>query len=380
MCLCLVVLLFARFQPGTRVIRSWALAVLMLSIGFFVFGIGSALPAWATVIGTNVVLLASGAIIYSGFSAFFEERPPTLDRWGWAMVAVTVPAFWYWGLIEPNGTYRSMVFSLATAAINCRTALLLGRNAMQRASGVPTRAMAILFGSLSTWMIVRFVVLLFSDPAPTDLRGANPTSWLTVFGYIVLMSMMSVCVMWMEVNRSKDGQAEAVRHVSKLSGFIEYFRNKQLLLWSAVTVLIVSIVCMLGIGYVNFRDVEKARLTRSADLVNDAFVEHTLQVANQIDTILRSVRGYYLRTRSLTETESFISALGFDRSTIDNIYLISADGRIVLPYDQANLGRSVTDREYLNFHRGTDTDQIFRFFRYLVDPPWVKKSAVLVNF
>ncbi|MFZ4859637.1 MAG: hypothetical protein ACOYL3_24965, partial [Desulfuromonadaceae bacterium] len=111
MCLCLVLLLFARFQPGTLVIRSWALAVLVLSIGFFVSGIGPMLPTWATIIGTNVILLTSGSIIYSGFSAFFKERQVTLDHWGWAMVALTVPAFWYWGLIEPNGNYRSMVFS-----------------------------------------------------------------------------------------------------------------------------------------------------------------------------------------------------------------------------------------------------------------------------
>lgn len=140
-----MLLLFARFQPGTLVIRSWALAILVLALGFFVSGIGPALPIWATVIGTNIALLSSGTILYSGFSAFFKERSATLDRWGWAMVALTIPAFWYWGLIEPNGTCRSMVFSLAAVAINCRTALLLGRHAVQRAGGIPTRAMAVLF-------------------------------------------------------------------------------------------------------------------------------------------------------------------------------------------------------------------------------------------
>lgn len=354
-----MLLLFARLQPGTLVIRSWALAVLVLSIGFFVSGIGPMLPSWATVIGTNVLLLSSGPIFYSGFSAFFDEHQVALDRWGWAMVALAIPAFWYWGLIEPNGNYRSMVFSLAAAAINSRTALLFGRNAMRRATGIPTKAMAVLFAVLTVWMTARFVVLLLSDPAPPGLRGANPTSWITVFGYIVLMSLMSVCVMWMEANRLKERQNEVVRHAGTLSGFIEYFRNKLLLLWSAVTVLIVSVVSMLGIGYVNIREVEKMRLTRTADLVNDAFVEHTIQVASQIDTILRSVRSFYLLTHSITETESFVSALGFDRSTIDNIYLIASDGRIVLSHDPASFGRSVTDREYFNFHRVTATDQIF---------------------
>ena len=357
--LCLVLLLFARFLPGTLVIRSWALAVLVISIGFFVFGIGPMLPGWATVIGANVALLSSGSIIYSGFSAFFENRTATVDRRGWAMVALTVPAFWYWGLIEPNGNYRSMVFSLAAAAINSRTALLFGRNAVQRASAIPTRIMAVLFAVLTVWMTARFGVLLFSAPSPPALRGANPTNWVTVFGHIVLLSLMSVCVMWMEANRLKERHVEVVRHTGTLSGFIEHFRNKLLLLCSAVTVLIVSVIGAFSIGYVNIRDVEKTRLTRSADLVNDAFVEYTLQVAGQIDTILRSVRGFYLRTQSITETETFINALGFDRSVVDNIYLIAADGRIVLSHDPATLGRSVTDRNYFNFHRVTATDQIF---------------------
>ncbi|MFZ4860368.1 MAG: hypothetical protein ACOYL3_28760, partial [Desulfuromonadaceae bacterium] len=244
------------------------------------------------------------------------------------------------------------------AAINSRTALLFGRNAVQRASGIPTRIMTFLFAVLTVWMTARFGVLLFSDPSPPDLRGANPTGWMTVFGYIVLMSLMSVCVMWMEASRLKERQPEAARHLGTLSGFVEYFRNKLLLLWSAVTVLIVSVVSMLGIGYVNFRDVEKARLTRSAALVNDAFVEHTLQVASHIDTILRSVRSFYLQTHSISETESFVRELGFDRTVIDNIYLIASDGRIVLSYDPATVGRSVTDREYFSFHRSTATDQI----------------------
>lgn len=359
LCICLVLMIFARFQPGTLVVRSWVIAVLVLSFGFFVSGIGPSLPVWATVIGTNTLLLSAGPILYSGFSAYCAGRRATPDTWGWSMVALTIPAFWYWGLIEPNGTFRSMAFSIATAAINGRTALLLGRYAVQRGSGASAKGMAILYAALTVWMTARFVILLVSSPTPPELRGANPTGWLTVFGYIVLMSLMSVCVMWMEGSKLKKRRNGGVCQPGNVAGFVEYFRNKQLLLWSAVTVVIVSVVSMLGIGYVNLRDVEKKRLTRTADLVNDAFVEHTIQVAGQIDTILRSVRGFYLRTHSITETESFVSGLGFDHSAIDNIYLIASDGRIILSYDPITLGRSVADREYFNFHRVTASDQIF---------------------
>ncbi len=359
MCLCLVLVLFARFQPGTRVIRSWALSVLVLSIGFFVSGIGSALPVWATVIGTNVILLSSGAIIYSGFLAFFEDRTVTLDRWGWAMVALTVPAFWYWGLIEPNGTYRSMVFSLATAAINSRTALMLGRSALQRGSDIPAWVMAALFSVLTVWMTARFGVLLLSEPAPPALRGANPTSWMTVLGFIILMSLMSVCVMWMEANRLKERRADVAQNAGRLSGFVDYFRNKLLLLWSAVIVLIIVVTSALGIGYLNLRDAEKVRHTRNVKHLNDAFVEQTSQVVNQADTLLRAVRGFYQKTGSLPETESFIMALGFNRNIIDNIYLITSDGRIVISHDQAAKGRTVTDRDYFKTLANATDDQLF---------------------
>jgi len=354
-----VLLVFVRFQPGTLIIRSWVLSVLLLSVGFFVSGIGPTLPVWATVIGTNIALLSSGPIIYSGFSAFFKRRQSMPNLWGWIIVALTVPAFCYWGLIEPNGIYRSMVFSLAAAAINFPTALLFGRNAVQRRCDIPTRVMAALFSVLTAWMTVRFTVLLLSAPPPPELRGANPTSWITVFGYIILMSLMTVCVMWMEANRLKERSVEITQNAGRLSVFVDYFRNKLLLLWSAVTVLIVSVVSMLGIGYLNIRYSEKERMIRTAELANDAFVEHTIQITGQVETSLNAVRNFYKRTNSLPETETFIKNLGFDRSVIDNIYLIAADGRIVIAHDPKAIGRSVSDRDYFTFHRSNSIDRMF---------------------
>ncbi|MFZ4859715.1 MAG: ATP-binding protein [Desulfuromonadaceae bacterium] len=354
-CLCMVLLIFARFQPGTLMIRSWAISFLMLAVGFFISGIGPLLPSWATVIGTNFMLVASGTIIHSGFAAYCRERRTVPDWWGLLFSLMCMPALWYWGLVAPNGVYRSMVVSLAVAIINGRTALLL----VKRVTPPPLKAMAALFGALTIWMVSRFFILLFSEPVPVVLKAANPTSWMSVLGIIVLMSLMSVSVMWMESSRIKELHAEAVNKKEYLSGFIGYFRNKLLLLWCAITVLIVGVVCMLGITYVHVREAEKSRLINTARMVNDAFVEHTIQVANQVDMSLRSVRGFYLRTRSLPETETFIDSLGFDRSVIDNIYLIAADGRVVISHDRATRGRSVADRDYFHFHSATQADQIY---------------------
>ena len=275
------------------------------------------------------------------------------------MVLLAIPAFWYWGLIEPKGQYRAILFSLATVVINIRTPILLGRTARKREGSAPVWAMTFLFSALVFWMAARFVILLLATPPPPDLRGSNPTEWLTVFGYIVIMSLMTVCVMWLEVNSLRKSEVTVDPDASKRSGFIEYFRNKLLLLWSAVTVLVVSVVSILGVGYVSLRDVEKSRLIHNVELVNDALVDHTIQISGQVDTILRSVRGYYLKTRSTKATESFINTLGFDRSVIDNVYLVGPGGKIVITHDTISLARSVTDREYFKFHLATDADQIF---------------------
>lgn len=347
-----VLWIFAHFQPGTLVIRRWATGILVLSAAFFVSGIGPSLPRWTTVIGTNMALLSAGPILYSGFVAYGEERQATLDRWGWLMVMLTAPAFWYWGLIEPIGTYRSMVFSLVAAVVAGRIAVLLGRSALKRTGGVPTWVLALLFSALAVWMVGRVLLLWLAESPPPDLRGANPTTWVTVFGHIILLSLMSVVVMWMEVNRLKAGQSSTV------IGFVEYFRNKLLLLWSTLILLVVGVVSMLGIGYVNIHDAEKARLLQLAEMTNDAFVEHTVRVVHQVDTILQATRAFFLYSGSMADTEIFIRSFGFDHSVIDNVGLLSAEGRIAIAHDSAVVGRSMADREYFLSQKFTLIDQI----------------------
>jgi PAS domain-containing protein len=210
---------------------------------------------------------------------------------------------------------------------------------------------------IRSWTLTVFVLSIgftISGTSPT-----KPTEWLTVFGYIIFMSLMTVCVMWMEVKRLKKNRPKESLPTGRFSGFIEYFSNKLLLLWSAVTVLIVSAVSMLGVGYVSLREVEKSRLIHNVELVNDALVDHTIQISGQVDTILRAVRGYYQQTRSIKATESFIDTLGFDRSVIDNIYLIGPDGKIIITHDASSPSRSAADRGYFRFHLATDADLIF---------------------
>ncbi len=358
LCLSLILLIFTRFYQETLVIRSWVLAMVLLSAGFFIAGFTAVVPVWATVIIANVALLSAGPLLYAGFSAYCKERPLTTDWWGWCLIAMAVPAFWYWGLIEPNGYNRSMLFSLTVAVTNARTALALGRTVMNRKGGWATRAIMVLFASLTIWMTARFFLLLFSSPPPPDIRGANPTGWKTVFGYIFLMSLMTVCVMWMEVSRFYQNHGESVGRTSDARGFIEYFRNKLLLLWSAVTVLIVGVLSMMGIGYVNFRETEKARLIHATALANDASAEYTIQVTTQIDTIIRAVRSYYQRTGSIAETEAFIKAVGFDHAVIEEFCFIDAEQRVVIPRESHGRESLVNKVDSFAQHRNAPADRL----------------------
>ena len=74
----------AHFQPGTVLVRRFAVAILMLAVAFFGAGCGPLLPRWMTVIGTNVVLLSAGVMFYTAFAAYCAQRgkpgPAGLER------------------------------------------------------------------------------------------------------------------------------------------------------------------------------------------------------------------------------------------------------------------------------------------------------------
>ncbi len=44
-----------------------------------------------------------------------------------------------------------------------------------------------------------------------------------------------------------------------------------------------------------------------------------VHVISQVDTLLRAVRGYYLRTGSVEGTEFFIKGLGIDNTFVENV-------------------------------------------------------------
>lgn len=123
-------------------------------------------------------------------------------------------------------------------------------------------------------------------------------------------------------------------------------KHKLTLLWATV-VLVLLAMFLAGLEarsriYVE----EKARIEHEARQANLAFSEFTGQMVNQVDALLSSVRQFYLRTRSIEETERFIDNLGFDKSIIDNIYLINDQGEVQISHEPAIRGTSIADRDY----------------------------------
>ena len=169
-------MLFAYLKPDSRSLKSCVVGILLLSVGLTLSGFTPALPRWMIVIGASLILLSSGAVFYSGFAAFCEQRQPRPDWLGLGVVAVTALPFWYWGLIEPNGLYRSAVFSFAAAAINVRTALMLLRTARRQVRSVVIWMLTILFGIVSIWMAARGVLSLVAKTPSGNLRAVNPTA------------------------------------------------------------------------------------------------------------------------------------------------------------------------------------------------------------
>lgn len=353
--LSLVLTIFARFLPGAMLARRWAVAILVLSSTYCVAGLAPWLPRWTLVLGTNMALLAGCVLLYEAILAHGSGNEVIRDRIGWAVILATGPFFAYWGFVDPNGNYRSVVFSLAAALINGRTAAVLARAARHKSGSLPLRVLAVLFAASVAWMMVRAGILLVTDPMPPDLRGTNPTTWASVFWYIILVSAMSIIVMWMETHRSPPKDAERPRSVLAFAGLARSFDHKLFMLSSGVVVMVVAVVAALSIAYTSFQSTEHGRMIRAAKFANDAFVAQTEQVFRQAGTVLNAVLGEYERTRSTAGIDRFVRTLSVDRMSVEDIGLISADGRNQMP----SVAGDVSASDYFRFHRDHTATGIF---------------------
>jgi signal transduction histidine kinase len=340
---------FSRLQPDSRGAKLMAFILFYLAAVFLVAGFGPQLPRWITVIGTNVAIVASTVLFHAGLHTLIDRQPATFDRYGWAVVAISLLPFGYWGIIEPNGIYRSIVFSFTVLAVSARSFVLLLRTARQQPGNIATWVLTGLFFALSLWMLGRGLGLLITPPDETQ-RGANPTSWLTVFGYMVLITLTTTAILWMEHGQAKPQPTREPATTPE---------KKLLVLWGIVALFMLATGIGLYQHYRHVEDEEAERSLREARIDNDAFAGYSARIINQVDSLLLAVRGYYQATRSIDATERYIAALGIDHTLMENVWLIDASGTIFLPRKDRALGSFALARDYFAYHRDHADDRLY---------------------
>lgn len=342
-----------QLQRGTILIRSTAHALMVLALALALAGYGALLPTWVMRIVANSLLLASSVILYSGFHAYLHGTLPRFDHIGALMVAATLPAFVWWGMVEPDGIMRSIVFSLASALLNGRIAWVLLRLVRKQQGGNPARLLATLFAIGTLWMTGRAIVLMLAAPVPPEQLGANPTTWITVFWFNVLIAAVTATILAMERAHSAGQQ----RSIS--SRDIGSKRNNLVTLWTLVSVITLTILSEVGIVYSVLYQREYRQLQERTQLANKAFVEHTQQVIGQVDLLIRTTRKLVEQHTPPAEIEAFIRQLQFPRDQIENVFVIDATGSIVVPQADRAKGPFALQRDYFQFHRHHSEDELY---------------------
>ena len=350
---------FTRLQAGTLLARHWAVGILVLAIGFIAAGFGSELPRWATVIGTNMLLLAAGVVFFDGARSFAEQAPNRIDPWNWSLLALTLVPFWYWGLVEPDGHARSAVFSFAYVFVSGRIALVLVKTSRRSPGNLAMWALALLFSVMALSMTARGFFHLLTATPPALQRGDNPTQWGTVAGFVLLATVMTVCVFWMELTHLRNVDGQEVPALRTAVSRAETSRSRLVLLWATVGAIAIGLVSELGVAYSRNMASEHARVVDLSVLTNDALAQHTKQVMGQLETTLQAVRGYHLQARSAQQTEAFIDSLHLDRNVIDKVSVADAAGHIVVAQGAAASAPSVADTDYFRYHRDHAGDALF---------------------
>jgi signal transduction histidine kinase len=356
-CLSIALLVFAHLQRGTLLILRSAQSFLILSVAFFLSSYGPVMPQWVTVVGTNTLLLSASLVLFSGFVAYQHDIPPRFDRFGATLIVLAIPLFAWWGLVEPDGVIRSIVFSLTSAILNGRTAWILLQLLRQRRASIPVMALGVLFGIAALWMLGRAGILLFADPMPIGPRGDNPTSWVTVFWFNILAAAIVAAILALEIQRYKKRRTELT--ATRQGPALECRRGKLHLLWTLVAVISFTIAAEVGIAYTVLQQREAALLENRIRMTNHALADHSAQVIKQMDILLRAVRGAWERNPSAPELEQFIRSLDFPREVIEDIYVMDADGQIIAPLADRAKGVNFKQRDYHRFHHDRTTDDLF---------------------
>lgn len=354
--LSLMLLVFAQLRQGTLLVRSTAWALIVLAVGFLVAGVAPVLPLWVTVLDTNLVLLMPGTLFYSGLRAFVTQRPARLDGVGVGLIALTVPFFFYWGFVDPNGMRRAVVFSIACSLIYLRISRLMLGYLQRYPKRLSVLTVTLAFAVVSVWMAVRAMHLMLADPLPAEMRAGNPTTWPTVFFTNVMVAVLVASMLATEIGERHQRSHDK----NKLTeGVSDPRRDNLALLWGVVFVVLAAIVSELGIGYLVLLQRERQQLQEQNTLANQALAKHGHQLIHQTDLMLRATRNLVQKKYPLGELDSFASGLITQKEIFEGIYLVDAQGRFILPMSARAKGVSVEQRDYFQYHCEHAEDELF---------------------
>lgn len=333
--LSLLLLAFAYFQPSTLLVRRMSVAILILAAAFFGSGHGQLLPPWATVIGTNMALLSGVVVVHGAFVISLSAKKPKIDYLGWSLVGFSFFPFFYWGIVEPNGACRSIVFSFFAATLTARSAWLLLRLPLTVHRTQPLVVLGLVFAGVTLWMFLRGLFQIFADPVSVEQKGLNPTSWVTVFWYIVLVSTMTIVSLWFEITRLKS-KAGNLHQFS-----IEPAKANLMLLWGVVLVLCLGIISEIGVVYGAMtkgfsQPVGNGYLISSAQPV----IYGALLTVSTILVLAAILTKVIQRSE---EQDQFMSMLTHELKTPLSVIRIAVSDGAVPSHIQASISRSVSN-------------------------------------
>jgi len=104
---------------------------------------------------------------------------------------------------------------------------------------------------------------------------------------------------------------------------------------------------------------ERSQATKEARLTREAFEIHSLDLVNYVDAHLLALRAAYVRESSFDDARRHLDLVPFDRSVIDDLAIVTAEGQLVLWSGSPELKSiDVSDREYFTLQKQARTDQI----------------------
>ncbi|HRE17189.1 MAG TPA: sensor domain-containing diguanylate cyclase [Rhodocyclaceae bacterium] len=104
---------------------------------------------------------------------------------------------------------------------------------------------------------------------------------------------------------------------------------------------------------------ERVLATKEARLTREAFEIHTLDLVNYVDAHLLALRAAYARRESLEDAQDHLDRVPFDRSVIDDLAIVSAEGKLLLWTGSKELNNvDLSDREYFLTQKGAGDDRI----------------------